>query len=341
MRYLPAHAASSNDQRYAYATGRIRALEMTLLGKQRLDRIAEAGDLEEIGRLLSDTAYGAHLDEMEEGGYQTLLRNEEGRLLDLVDSLSLDREVSDILRMRHDFHNLKVALREKVSGRDLSDLYVNLGRFGAGAVAEAVKAGVIESLPPVLAGAAGKALPAYEESQDPAVLDTAVDKAMFGRFLHAAGTYGGPFMRSLVRSWIDLANIRTFMRARHLGLESRGLPEIMIEGGLVRLSDFYETYQFTIDEVLGRFEFSPYRRVIEIGGAAVLKDGSFAPLEREIDNVSVSLLRITRYFTFGLEVVVAYALVKQIEIKVLRLILAGKERGMAPASIKERIPDAD
>lgn len=341
MRYLPAHAASSNDQRYAYATGRIRALEMTLLGKQRLDRIAEASDLEEIERLLSDTAYGVHLDEMEEDGYQTLLGNEEGRLLDLVDSLSLDRDVSDIFRLRYDFHNLKVALRERISGRDLGDLYMNLGRFDAGIIAEAVKSDAAESLPHVLADAAGKALPAYEESRDPAVLDTLVDKAMFARFLNAAGTYGGAFMRSLVRSWIDLANIRTFMRARYLGLESRMLPEIMIEGGLARLSDFYETYQFTIDEILGRFEFSPYRAVIEIGGASVEKDGSFAPLEREIDNVTVSMLNITRYFTFGLEVVVAYALIKQIEIKVLRLILAGKERGMAPASIKERIPDAN
>jgi vacuolar-type H+-ATPase subunit C/Vma6 len=55
----------------------------------------------------------------------------------------------------------------------------------------------------------------------------------------------------------------------------------------------------------------------------------------------ISLLKITRYFTFGLEVVMAYALMKQIEIKALRLVLAAKSGGMPPAFIKERIPDAD
>jgi V/A-type H+-transporting ATPase subunit C len=292
-------------------------------------------------RLLSDSAYGTHLDELEESGYQAFLKNEERRLLDLVDLLSRDREVSDILRLSHDFHNLKVALREKVSGRDLGDLYTDLGRFDAGGLAEAVKAEAIQKLPGILIDATGAALKAYEGSRDPAVADMIVDKAMFAHFLRAAGAYGGPFLKTLVRTWIDLANIRTFFRARNLGLEARILPEILIEGGIARLSDFYETYQFTIDEILGRFEFSPYRRIMDIGGSAGEKAGSFVPLEREIDNALISLIKITRYFTFGLEIVISYALMKQIEIKVLRLVLAGKERGMASDSIKERIPNAE
>jgi V/A-type H+-transporting ATPase subunit C len=341
MRYLPAHAVSSHDQRYAYASGRIRALEITLLGKQRLDRIAEAADLNEVLRLLSDTAYAIHLDEIEENGYEVFLQHEERRLFDLVDSLSLDRGVSDILKLGCDYHNLKVALREKVSERDLGDLYMDLGRFEPAEIREPVMSETLDALPDIFVDAAKDALAAYGESRDPAVADMIVDRAMFAHFLRVAGGYGGPFMKAIVRTWIDLANIRTFLRARYLGLEARHLPEMMIDGGLVRLSDLYETYQFTLDEIMSRFEFSPYRRVIEIGGVAGEKEGSFVPLEREIDNALLSLLRITRYFTFGLEVVISYALVKQIEIKALRLVLAGKERGMAPDAIKERIPDAE
>jgi V/A-type H+-transporting ATPase subunit C len=340
MRYLPAHAVSSHDERYAYASGRIRALEMTLLGKQRLDRIAEAGDLAEVLRQLSDTAYAPHIDEIEESGYQIFLTNEERRLLDLVDSLSLDRDVSDILRLGHDFHNLKVVLREKVSGRDLGDLYTDLGRFDAEVIKEPVRNDVIEGLPDIFGSAAKQALEAYSASGDPGDADLIIDKAMFAHFLGVAGTYGGPFIKNLVRTWVDLANIRTFMRARYLGLEARVLPGLLIEGGLVKPSEFTEIFQHTLDEILGRFEFSTYRRVVEIGGAAAEKDGSFVPLEREIDNAVISLLGITRYFTFGLEVVIAYALVKQIEIKVLRLVLAAKDRGTVPDLIKERIPDA-
>jgi V/A-type H+-transporting ATPase subunit C len=341
MRYLPAHAVSSHDQRYAYASGRVRALEMTLLGKQRLERIAEAGDVDEVLRQLSDTAYAPHLDEIEEDGYQAFLKNEERRLLDLVDSLSLDREVSDILRLGHDFHNLKVALREGVSGRDLEDLYMDIGRFDGDEIRGPVRDEEPDGLPEMFKDAAKQALAAYGASRDPGDADIIVDKAMFARFLQVAGGYGGPFLKSIVRTWIDLANIRTLMRARYLGLEARALPGLLIEGGFVKKTDFSDIFQFTLDEILGRFEFSPYRRVVELGGAAAEKDGSFIPLEREMDNAVISLLRITRYFTFGLEVVVAYALIKQIEIKVLRLVLAGKDGGTAPDLIKERIPDGE
>jgi V/A-type H+-transporting ATPase subunit C len=241
----------------------------------------------------------------------------------------------------HDFHNLKVALREHVGGRELGELYMDLGRFEVDEIRGPVKNEALDSLPAILAGPAKVALEAYGASMDPGVADIIIDRAMFTHFLGVAGGYGGPFMKSIVRTWIDLANIRTFMRARYLGIEARLLPGLLIEGGLIRLADFSDIYQFTLDEILGRFEFSPYRKAVEIGGAAAEKDGSFVPLEREIDNVIISLLRITRYFTFGLEVVIAYALVKQIEIKALRLVLAAKDGGTAPDLIKERIPDAE
>lgn len=85
MRYLHAHSISSHDVRYAFASGRIRALEMKLIGKQRLERLADARDMDDAMRLLSDTVYGVHLEEIAEVGYNTFLRHEEARLLELVD----------------------------------------------------------------------------------------------------------------------------------------------------------------------------------------------------------------------------------------------------------------
>jgi V/A-type H+-transporting ATPase subunit C len=339
MTYLHAHSASSHDERYAYASGRIRALEMTLLGKQRLERLAEAGDVDEVLRLLSDTVYAAHMDELEDSGYEAFLHNEEARLLDLVDSLSLDREVSDIFRLKYDFHNLKVALREKVSGRELGDLYVDLGRYDREEIDGPVKSDNFGRLPGPLAQAAGEAFGLYAKTQDPADADVIVDKAMFRHFLGVARAYGAPYIETIVRTWIDLANVRTFLRARYLGFESRILPGLLFEGGLARLRDFAETFSLGLDEIVQRFEFSPYRRAIEIGGAGLEKEGSSVPLEREIENCLVSLFGISRYFTFGLEVVLVYELVKQSEIRMLRLIFAGKEKGMPAEAIKERIPD--
>jgi len=339
MRILHAHSASSNDVRYAYASGRIRALETTLLGRQRLDRLAEAADTDDLLRLLSDTSYAAHLDELEDSGYEAFLENEERRVLDLVDYLSHDRGVSDLLRLKHDFHNLKVALREKVSGRERKDLYVDFGRYSAEEVASRVMDEHLERLPGPLGPVAREALAVYEATNDPGAADAVADRGMFTHFLASAEAFGAGYIETIVRTWIDLANIRVFLRARYLEFEARDLKSLLLEGGTVPLSYYTETFSLGLDEITQRFESTPYRRVIEIGGAGLEKQESSVPLEREIENNLVSLFKVSRYFTFGLELVLVYALTRQSEIRIVRLIFAGKERGMAPEAIKERIPD--
>jgi V/A-type H+-transporting ATPase subunit C len=340
MRYLHAHSISSHDVRYAFASGRVRALELKLIGKQRMERLAEARDVEECLRLLADTAYGEHLEEIEEAGYETFLRNEEARVLELVDSLSLDVALSDVLRLEYDFNNLKVLLRESFAGRDLSILYMDLGKYQVDEIKALLEGETPERMPAPLDEAAARGAAAWNETADPAEVDTAVDGVMFEHFLKVASDHKVPYLRTLMQVKIDLANIRTFLRARYIELEPRGLERLLYPGGSVKAEVFTATFQLPIEEVIARFQFSPYRPVIEKGWAALTSENSFVPLEREIDNHVVSFLNLSKYFTFGFEIVMTYALMKKSEIKTLRLILAAKEKGMPAEAIKERIPDA-
>jgi V/A-type H+-transporting ATPase subunit C len=340
MEYLHAHSISSHDVRYAFASGRVRALETRLIGRQRMDRLAEAKDIAETLRLLSDTVYGEHLDEIEEIGYETFLRHEEARVLDLVDSLSLDPPLGDVLRLEYDFNNLKVLLRESFSGRDLSRLYMDLGKYPVEEIKDALASETPGRMPEPLAEAAARGKEAWDGTSDPAEVDTAVDGVMFAHFLKVAGHHNVPYLEELTRVKIDLANIRTFLRARYIELEPKGFGRLLYPGGNVKTEIFTETFQLPIEEVLSRFQFSPYRPVIEKGASAVEREDSFVPLEREIDSYVVSFLRLSKYFTFGFEIVMTYALIKKSEIMALRLILASKEKDMPTESIKERIPDA-
>lgn len=341
MKYLLAHRVSSHDKRYAYACGRIRALELRLLGRQRLERIAEARDFDEALRLLADTEYGAHFDAIDEIGYAGCLHNETRRVLALVDALSLDPDVTDILRLKYDFHNLKVAIREKLSGRDLSHLYFDYGRYSPDILRASLRSETLEALPECLIEPASEALDRVSKSMDSSEGDTLIDKSMFQLFLERVRAYGSIYLEALIRTWIDLANIRTFMRGRYLGLESRNLPDLLFPDGFVKLVDLKETYSLPLDEVRQRFEFSPYLGIIQTGGEGIEKRATFVDLEREIDNYMISFLRLTRYFTFGLEIIIAYALLKENEIKMLRLILAAKDRRIATEEIKVRIADVE
>lgn len=338
---LQSHNAVRGDTRYAYACGVIRALEVRLLGRQRLERLAEARDLEEALRLLSDTDYAQDLENVSAIGYYRCLESEVRRLLGLVDKLSVDPEVSGMLRMRFDFHNLKVALREKLSQRDLSSLYLDYGQIPHDLIRSAVKGETYDILPDHLSLAAREGAKALEATADPAEIDTIIDKRMYATVLERVRLYRSLYLEYLVRTMIDLANIRTLLRARYDQIEARKVADLLIDQGFVSTTFLREVYPLSLQDLKQRFVQSPYSVILEIGIDGIETRGTFSDLEREIDSYLVSVLKMARYFTFGLEVVIAYALLKENEIKNLRLILAAKERGIEVDRVKERMVAGD
>ena len=94
-----------DSSQYAYATGRIRALENHLIGTARLGRYLEARSAEDIGRLLTEDGYPAAADP------ENSLNRELETTYGLIRSLSPDPDMIDALLLAHDFHNLKVMLK--------------------------------------------------------------------------------------------------------------------------------------------------------------------------------------------------------------------------------------
>ena len=100
-----------NDYDYAYAVARIRANELGLLTSSDIEQLASAESykaalrfLEEKGWISSDSDdVGAALISQTENAWK------------LLREVAPDISVLDFLIVRHDFHNIKAALKEFVS----------------------------------------------------------------------------------------------------------------------------------------------------------------------------------------------------------------------------------
>src|SRR5690554_2633693 len=103
---------------------RTRVLEKRLLSRARIDRMIEAKDIDEVLRVLNETEYSNSLAGITRGEeYEKILSNELKRVYKLMREVSKDQTIVDILALKYDYHNLKVMIKEKESGKDLSDLY--------------------------------------------------------------------------------------------------------------------------------------------------------------------------------------------------------------------------
>jgi V/A-type H+-transporting ATPase subunit C len=69
-------------------------------------------------------------------------------------------------------------------------------------------------------------------------------------------------------------------------------------------------------------------------------DGSLTAVERIADNFWMDMIRETKFIPVGLEVMVSFLLAHEYEVKNLRIVLAGKEAGIASETIRERIRDS-
>ena len=89
--------------------------------------------------------------------------------------------------------------------------------------------------------------------------------------------------------------------------------------------------------VITRFRYTDYHRAVSQGMESFKKTGSLFALEREIDNQLTETIKNAKYKAFGLEPLVGFMVAKEIEIRIIRLILTCKQLGSKTEEIKQRM----
>ena len=91
------------------------------------------------------------------------------------------------------------------------------------------------------------------------------------------------------------------------------------------------------ETAVNRFRYTDYYRAVSAGMEHYKKSGSLLALEREIDNQLMNIVKMAKYKAFGIEPLLGYAIAKEIEVKVLKLILTAKRMRVRTEEIKERL----
>ena len=331
-----------DDVGYAYAVGRIRALETRLLTGERVNRMAEADSIDELLRLLGDTQYAEFLSKMSSPWeYEVILEDQLREVLKLVVELSRDQALTDIFRLRYDFHNLKVALKEKYGTQPLDSAYIPLGTIPLGRLRDAVrKEEGVGDLIPSLRRASEEVMDAFPEVQDPKFIDIIVDRAMFRTFVSIAKGEGSLFLSGLLQVEIDLINILSLFRIRWANGERSFFQEALLEGGTIS-TDFMSTlFGENLDAVPARLSHTPYALMVAEGLAHLQAQGSFLVFEKMREAFLLNYIKRADLIAFGIEPLIAYLYKKESEIRTIRTIFVGLLNNVPAGTIKEKISRA-
>ena len=327
------------DNRYAYAVGKIRAKEVRLLDLPKLLSILEAENIEEALKGLSDTDYreGLALVNQEED-FDLHLSLPMESVSGLISELTHDPQLTDLFILRNDFHNIKVAFKKKCRASVEEKYYLAPSVVNREEIVEAMETGNFFRLLPLLAGALQEIEGIYNNSKkNIQLIDTTLDKIYLSHCLQVSQQAKCEFLERLFLIQIDLTNIRTFLRLKEMDKGRDFLKNRLISGGLLERDHFLKSFAGSLESFVDSLRFKDYYGIVKDGIESWKKSGSFSFLEKLFDDYLLNFVKKAKYISFGIEPLIGYLVAKEMEVKNLRTVIAGKFNGLFPEIIKEKL----
>ena len=323
-----------DDWRYAFQTAQVRALETRMLSVATLRDMANAEDFEQAADLLASSDYALPHGGRNFAEIENTLQTRRSAVRMLFEDLMIDKSAVELFKSRNDFANLRLALRRVLTEKPIGADYSSDGNVSPEVLEQVLGEENYGLFPDYMTEATEQAVLAYYENKDIRRIDYAIDRLQAEYNLRKAHQLESLFLIGLFRIQIDLANIRTMLRLKFTESEYR---DVFLKGGFIELGRLERAVDAGY-ESQGQLFFSlPYHRLVETGSGYLASDESFLKLEKQCENYLTGFLKTTAQVTAGPQPVIAYLLMKEIEIRNVRLILTAKKNSLDIKLILDRI----
>ena len=326
-----------DDWRYTYQTALVRTLEMQMLTRTTLHDMANASDFQQAADLLSGTEYALPAGGRNFAEVQDVLHQQRTAVRTLFADLMLDKTIADLLKTRDDFANLRLAVRrtltEKPSGTDYSSDGNVPPELIEQISAEKKESGIL-AFPDYMRDAAEQAVLAYYQNKDIRRIDAAIDQYQAEYNLKQARRLKSVFLLGLYKIQIDLTNIRTMLR---LKFTESGQRNVFLKSGFIELERFMRGIELGYEALSPLFFVTPYHRIVDAGAGYLASDKSFLKVEQQCEEHVTGFLKSTVQITAGHQPIIAYLLMKENEIRTVKLILTAKKNDLNTKLILDRI----
>ena len=329
-------AKGYNPTEYMYSSARIRALEIKIATKDRLRHLADAESADAVEAALSELGFETVKRDgavVREQTLESLLVAGYGEIA----SMETDGTV-DFLKYQYDANNIKAII--KCASRSVSpdSMLSVLGTVKIDAAKQAFVDKDYSAFPENMKIAIADAEEAFAETSNPQKVDFIIDKACFADMLASAERSGIELAKKLVCAKIDLCNVMMTLRVMRmkLGKTAAGiLGEVYIGGGSFELETLLESLEAGEES----FAYDVVRKKYDSLATAITDGETLGELERRVDDLWFSVAREAKYISFGAEIAIGYIAALEYEVKNIRIILAGKDAGLSPEVIRERLRD--
>lgn len=323
-----------DDWRYVFETAQVRVLETRMLSAAVLLDMANAESFESTADLLAASEYSLQHGSKNFAEVENILQLRRSAVRKLFEELMIDKPIVELFRTRDDFANLRLALRRTLAERPLGTDYSNEGNVSPQIFEQVFEEKNYELFPDYVAEAAERAVLAYYQNKDIRRIDYAIDQLQAEYNLKKARRLKSVFMLGLFRIQIDLTNIRTLLRLKFTESQQR---DVFLKGGYIELERLRHGLELGYEALGPLFFVTPYCQVVEAGANYLMSNKSFLKVEQQCEEHLTGFLKSTIQITTGPQPIIAFLLMKENEIRNVRLILTAKKNFLDTKLILDRI----
>lgn len=325
---------------FTHAVARIRVMEKRLLDKNKIERLLDANGADEVLRILQETVYGDSINNLESVyDYENILKEELVNLYINLYKISPVKNVIDIMSMKYDYHNIKVLIKAKALGKDLSNILIPVGTISIDLLKSCILTGELNPLGKYICQVIKEVETKLIETQDPQLVDILLDKYMFNNMIEKAKELNIEYITRYVRESIDITNIKTMLRVKKQNKDGRFLAGVLMPGGTIDESIYIEGINDSLDIFINKISRTPYANVLHTILEEYVASGSITSLDALYDNYIMNHIKDAKRVNFGPEPLIAYIIAKETEIKIIRIIMVGKINKVTTEIIRERLRD--
>ncbi len=322
-----------DDWRYAFGAARVRALETQMLPHATFQDMANAQSFENAVDMLSAGQYavpkGAGF-----AGIEEVLVQMRAAARELFANLMIDESIVELFKSRDDFANLRLALRRVLTDKPVGADYSPSGNVAPEVLEHAFTEENYAVLPGYVRRAAEAATINYYQDKDIRRIDYEIDRLQALHNINEARRLDSVFLDGLFRTRVDLTNIRTLLRLKFTESEQ---IDVFLDGGFLEPAFYKHGLDLGYEAIGNLFFATPYQHLVEAGAGYLASNKSFLKTEGQCDRHLIGLLKSTAQITAGPQPIIAYLLMKEHEIRTIRLVLTAKKNSLDTRLILDRI----
>ncbi len=316
------------ETEYVYAVARVRVNELGLLTPSDFEQLIQSRSYEDAVSLLAQKGWSFA---KEQNDYLAVLEEERRKTWSLLAEIAPDLRELDALIISNDFQNLKAAIKSFFTKEDITQLIAKPTVYPVEEVLEAVRLKEFESLPLLLQEPASLAYEAVVILESGRLADMVLDKATLNAAIKLAKEVDSEALTEITQLNGAVANVNIAIRSAAIGKGTDFMQEAMCD------TDLLDKAELSSVALEGQQNLVSYVSSTLGEAAGIALEKGLTSFEKWHDERLLELVEKAKYTAFGLAPICAYFIVREIELKNVRIILQAKLNDFSQDIIRQRV----